>query len=312
MQNIKDIKDIKDIEDILRHCTLCPRECGADRLAGQRGFCGVSGEEILLARAALHFWEEPCISGSEGSGTVFFSGCTLKCIFCQNREISRGQAGKIITVDRLAEIFLELQAKGARNINLVTPTHYLPQIILALDKAKAAGLTLPVVYNTSGYEKPEMLRLLEGYVDIWLPDMKYLTASPAKEYSSAEDYPDRILPALDEMVRQAGTPVFDENGMMKKGVIVRHLCLPGQGNDSRKILRTLAERYGDRIWVSIMNQYTPPPFELPFAHLNRRLTEREYDRLLDFADRNGIRNAFMQEGGAAEESFIPPFDLEGV
>lgn len=303
---------MENIMNVLHSCTLCPRECGADRLAGQKGFCGVSGDQILLSRAALHFWEEPCISGSEGSGTVFFSGCTLKCIFCQNREISRGQAGKLISTERLAEIFLELQAKGARNINLVTPTHYLPQIITALDMAKANGLSLPVVYNTSGYEKVEMLKLLEGYVDIWLPDFKYLTASPAKEYSSAENYPDLILPALDEMVRQAGEPVFDENGMMKKGVIVRHLALPAQGNDSRKILRTLIERYGDRIWVSIMSQYTPPPFELPFANLNRRLTGREYERLVDFADRNGIRNAFVQEGSAAEESFIPPFDLEGV
>ncbi|MBQ4051803.1 MAG: radical SAM protein, partial [Oscillospiraceae bacterium] len=306
MKDVADIEDITDIKDILRHCTLCPRECGADRLAGQKGFCGVSGEEILLSRAALHFWEEPCISGQEGSGTVFFSGCTLKCIFCQNREISRGQAGKLISTDRLSEIFLELQAKGARNINLVTPTHYLPQIIRALDTAKANGLTLPVVYNTSGYEKVEMLRLLEGYVDIWLPDMKYLTPSIAKDYSSAENYPEHILPALDEMVRQTGEPVFDENGMMKKGVIVRHLALPAQGNDSRKILRTLIERYGSRIWISIMSQYTPPPFELSFPNLNRKLTEREYDRLVDFADRNGIRNAFIQEGTAAEESFIPP------
>lgn len=303
---------MENLMEILRHCTLCPRECGADRLAGQKGFCGVSGEDVLLARAALHFWEEPCISGTEGSGTVFFSGCTLKCIFCQNREISRGQAGKLIPVSRLAEIFLELQDKGARNINLVTPTHYLPQIIRALDTAKAQGLTLPVVYNTGGYEKPEMLRLLEGYVDIWLPDMKYLTPSVSKDYSSAADYPDRILPALDEMVRQAGDPVFDANGIMKRGVIVRHLCLPGQGNDSRRILRTLAERYGNRIWISIMSQYTPPPFTLDHPHLNRRLTEREYERLVDFAGRNGIRNAFVQEGSAAEESFIPPFDLEGV
>ncbi|MBR6789628.1 MAG: radical SAM protein [Oscillospiraceae bacterium] len=303
---------MENIMEILRHCTLCPRECGADRLAGQKGFCGVAGEDVLLARAALHFWEEPCISGEEGSGTVFFSGCTLKCVFCQNREISRGQAGKMIPVSRLSKIFLELQEKGARNINLVTPTHYLPQIIRALDDAKAKGLTLPVVYNTSGYEKPETLRLLEGYVDIWLPDMKYLTASPAKKYSAAENYPELILPALDEMVRQAGEPVFDENGLMKRGVIVRHLALPGEGNDSRKILRTLAERYGDRIWISIMSQYTPPPFELPHANLNRKLTVREYERLVDFADRNGIRNAFVQEGSAAEESFIPPFDLEGV
>ena len=303
---------MNDIMDVLKHCTLCPRQCGVDRLAGQRGFCGVAGKDILLARAALHFWEEPCISGTEGSGTVFFSGCTLRCIFCQNREISCGEAGKLIPVSRLAEIFLELQEKGARNINLVTPTHYLPQIILALDMAKANGLTLPVVYNTSGYERVEMLRLLDGYVDIWLPDMKYLTAALAKDYSAAGDYPEHILPALDEMLRQAGKPVFGEDGIMKKGVIVRHLALPAQGNDSRKILRTLSERYGDRIWISIMNQYTPPPFELPFSHLNRRLTEREYDRLLDFADRNGIENAFIQEGGTAEESFIPPFDLEGV
>ncbi|MDD6033526.1 MAG: radical SAM protein [Oscillospiraceae bacterium] len=301
-----------DILGLLRHCTLCPRQCGVNRLAGQKGFCGLAGEHVRLARAALHFWEEPCISGTEGSGTVFFSGCTLRCSFCQNREISRGEAGKEIPIRRLADIYLELQQKGARNINLVTPTHYLPQILVSLRMAREEGLTLPVVYNTSGYELPERLRLLEGMVDVYLPDMKYLSPQLAGRLSAAADYPGHILPALDEMVRQTGEADFDENGMIRRGVIVRHLALPGQGSDSRAVLRTLLERYGNKIWISIMNQYTPPPFPLPDEDLNRRLTAREYDRLLDYALRHGAENAFIQEGGTAEESFIPPFDLEGV
>lgn len=297
---------------MLSHCRLCPRACGVDRLAGERGFCGAVGEEVLAARAALHFWEEPCLSGERGSGAVFFSGCTLRCCFCQNREISRGEAGALISVKRLAEIFLELQQKGAHNLNLVTPTHYVPQIIAALKRAKAAGFSLPVVYNTSGYEQTETLRLLEGFVDIYLPDMKYSSAELSGRLSAAPDYPEQALAALDEMVRQIGAPVFDEDGMMQRGVIVRHLALPGQGRDSRAVLKTLLSRYGDKIWLSIMNQYTPPPFALADEELNRRLTPKEYGRLLDYALRHGAENAFIQEEGTAEESFIPPFDLEGL
>lgn len=299
-------------EDLLKSCALCPRQCGVDRLAGEKGFCGVTGEGVLVARAAPHFWEEPCLSGSRGSGTVFFSGCTLRCLFCQNREISRGEAGKEISTGRLAEIFLELQDRGVHNLNLVTPTHYLPQILTALKWARQKGLKLPVVYNTSGYERPEMLSLLAGQVDIYLPDMKYLSQELAGRFSHAPDYPRWALAALDEMVRQTGAPLFDEEGILKRGVIIRHLALPGQGADSRAVLRELLSRYQDRVYLSIMNQYTPPSFTLPVPELNRRLTHREYHRLVDYAIRLGAENAFIQEGGAAEESFIPPFDLEGV
>ncbi len=297
---------------MLSHCRLCPRACGVNRLAGERGFCGVAGAEVLAARAALHFWEEPCLSGERGSGAVFFSGCTLRCCFCQNREISRGEAGAPVTVERLAEIFLELQQKGAHNLNLVTPTHYVPQIIAALKRAKAAGFSLPVVYNSSGYERVETLQLLAGLVDVYLPDMKYHSGTLAGRLSAASDYPERALAALDEMVRQTGAPAFDSDGMMRRGVIVRHLALPGQGRDSRAVLKTLLSRYGGKIWLSIMNQYTPPPFALDDEGLDRRLTRREYGRLIDYALRHGAENAFIQEEGTAEESFIPPFDLEGI
>ena len=301
-----------EIMELLGSCHLCPRECGVNRLAGERGFCGLAESGVRVARAALHFWEEPCISGENGAGTVFFAGCTLRCIFCQNQAISRGEAGVEISVERLAEIFLELEQKGAANINLVTPTHYLPQIVTALDRAREAGLSLPVVYNTSGYERPEMLRLLEGRVDIYLPDAKYASEELAGSFSHVVNYPRVLLPALDEMVRQTGTLVFDENGMMRKGTIIRHLALPGQGADSRRLLRLLYERYGEQVYFSIMSQYTPPSAPLPVESLNRKLSRREYDRLLDYAISLGMEQAFIQEGGAASESFIPPFDLEGV
>ena len=215
----------EELQTMLKDCHLCPRNCGVDRLAGQKGFCGVDAG-IMVARAALHMWEEPCISGKEGSGAVFFSGCSLGCAFCQNRTISKGQSGKGITVEYLAELFLDLQAQKANNINLVTAGHFLPQVREALILAKEQGLTIPVVYNSSGYEKAEMLRYLEGLVDIYLPDLKYLEADLAGKYSHAKDYPEVAMKALEEMVRQVGMPEFDERGMMKKGVIVRHLLLP--------------------------------------------------------------------------------------
>lgn len=298
--------------ELLRQCKLCPRECGVDRLAGQKGRCGAVGETVKVARAALHYWEEPCISGSRGSGTVFFSYCPLQCVFCQNREISRGDAGKEISVSRLAEIFLELQAKQAHNINLVTPTHYVPQIVLALREAKEKGLSIPVVFNCGGYEKPETLKLLEGLVDIWLPDFKYVSSEHAAKYSHAADYLEWAKPALAEMVRQAGKPVFDIHGMMTRGVIVRHLVLPGMAKESKKILRYLHRTYGDRIYLSIMSQFTPLENVADYPEINRTVTESEYENLLDFAINIGIENAFIQEGTAADESFIPPFDCEGV
>ena len=301
----------EELQTMLKECHLCPRNCGVDRLTGQKGFCGVDAG-IMVARAALHMWEEPCISGKEGSGAVFFSGCSLGCAFCQNRTISKGQSGKVITVEHLAELFLNLQAQKANNINLVTAGHFLPQVREALILAKEQGLTIPVVYNSSGYEKAEMLRYLEGLVDIYLPDLKYLEADLAGKYSHAKDYPEVAMKALEEMVRQVGMPEFDERGMMKKGVIVRHLLLPGHVRNSKKVLEYLYGTYGDQIYISLMSQYTPMPAMKDDPQLSRKVTDREYDRLLDHAISLGVTNCFIQEGETAKESFIPEFNGEGV
>ena len=297
---------------LLSNCILCPRKCGSDRISGKTGYCGMPAN-LMVARAALHMWEEPCISGATGSGTVFFSGCNLKCVYCQNHSIALGDCGKAITIQRLAEIFLELQEKGAANINLVTPTHYIPQIRQTLILAKENGLTLPIVYNTGSYESIDALRLLEGLVDIYLPDLKYYSSDLSLEYSHAGDYFQVATAAIAEMCRQVGSPVFDEDtGMMKRGMIVRHLVLPGQTKDSKKILRHLYETFGNNIYISIMNQYTPLPHVAQIPELNRSVTLEEYDRVINFALHLGIQNAFIQEGETATESFIPPFDLEGV
>lgn len=301
----------EELQTMLKECHLCPRNCGVDRLAGQKGFCGVDAG-IMVARAALHMWEEPCISGKEGSGAVFFSGCSLGCAFCQNRTISKGQSGKVITVEHLAELFLDLQGQKANNINLVTAGHFLPQVREALILAKEQGLTIPVVYNSSGYEKAEILRYLEGLVDIYLPDLKYLEADLAGKYSHAKDYPEVAMKALEEMVRQVRTPEFDERGMMKKGVIVRHLLLPGHVRNSKKVLEYLYGTYGDQIYISLMNQYTPMPAMKDDPQLSRKVTDREYDRLLDHAISFGVTNCFIQEGETAKESFIPEFNGEGI
>ena len=297
--------------ELTERCELCPRRCGANRLAGKNGFCG-GGKEVKVARAALHFWEEPCISGEEGSGTVFFSGCTMRCVFCQNREISRGEAGKLVSIERLAEIFLELQKKGANNINLVTPMHYAPQITAALDIARKNGLHLPIVWNTGGWELPESVEAVKNYSDIWLTDFKYFDNSLADKFSNAKNYFENASASLKKMLEQTGEPVFDDDGMMKKGIIVRHLVLPGHTDDSKKVLRWLWENFGDKIWISIMNQYTPLCSEEKFPELSRKVTDEEYDEVVDFAVSLGIENAFVQDGEAVSESFIPPFDLEGV
>lgn len=300
------------ITELMSDCTLCPRRCHADRASGRTGFCGQT-DRIRAARAALHFWEEPCISGSCGSGTVFFSGCNMQCVFCQNHEIAVGEAGREISIGRLSEIFLELQEKGAANINLVTAGHFLPQICLALERAKSDGLSIPVVYNTGSYEEVSSLRLLEGLVDIWLPDLKYYSPELSARYSAAPDYFSVATAAIAEMFRQTGAPEFDPaTGLMKRGIIVRHLVLPGQTADSKKILRYLHTAYGNSVYISIMNQYTPLPQVAEIPELNRRVTDEEYGRVLIFADRIGIENGFMQEGGAAAESFIPPFDDTGI
>lgn len=301
---------IEQVNEAMQCCTICPRNCGVNRLSSQTGFCGQTAE-LIGARAALHFWEEPCISGTNGSGAVFFSGCNLKCVFCQNHSIALGSCGMALTGEKLIEIFLSLQEKGAHNINLVTPTHFIPQILHALSLAREEGLHLPVVYNTSSYEKVETLQWLEGSVQIYLPDLKYFSPELSLRYSHASDYFNVASKAIEEMLRQVGEPTFDENGLMKKGVIVRHMLLPGQSKDTKKVLRFLHETFGDRIYISIMNQYTPMP-DVYVDELHRRITTTEYEKILNFADKIGIRNGFMQEGNTSLESFIPPFDYEGL
>ena len=298
-------------ETAMSECILCPRKCHVDRLAGKTGFCGQTAE-LTAARAALHFWEEPCISGKSGSGTVFFSGCNIRCAFCQNHNIALGRSGRTLTQERLSEIFLELQDKGANNINLVTPTHFTPQIACALEHAKNHGLSIPVVYNTGSYEEVGSLRMLDGLIDIYLPDLKYYSSELSLQYSHAADYFEKATAAIAEMFRQVGTPIFSSDSLMKRGMIVRHLLLPGQTKDSKKILRYLHETYGNDIYVSIMNQYTPLSHVAEIPALNRRVTEEEYQRVLLFAERIGIELGFMQEGEAASESFIPEFDGEGL
>lgn len=297
----------------MSECMLCPRKCGADRSGGKAGYCGET-DCVRLARAALHMWEEPCISGEKGSGTVFFTGCTLRCVYCQNHEIAAGEVGKAVSIGRLSEIFLELQAKSANNINLVTPSHFVPQIIEALKRAKRDGLRIPVVYNTSGYENVSTLQMLEGYVDVYLPDFKYSDREHAKRYSGAADYPQKAEAALAEMVRQTGPPQFDGHGMMKKGIIVRHLLLPGCLEDAKRIVRYLYKTYGNQIYMSLMNQYTPLDSldKEKYPEIARKVSDRAYDSLVNYAIELGVEQAFIQEGDTAKESFIPPFTLEGV
>lgn len=295
-------------------CDLCPRKCLVDRKKGEKGICGQT-ENLKVARAALHFWEEPCISGDAGSGAVFFSGCPLHCVFCQNENIANGTVGKEISLERLVDIFLELQEKRANNINLVTPGHFVPQIVKALDQARKEGLTLPVVYNTSSYETVDTIKMLEGYVDIYLPDFKYMSQVLSKKYSHAPDYAEVAKAAIAEMVRQTGKAVFvngDEDNLILRGTIVRHLTLPGCMEDSMQILKYLHETYGDMIYISIMNQFTPLSNLEKYPELNRRITDEEYETLVDYAIEIGIENGFIQEGDTAEESFIPAFDCEGV
>ena len=291
----------------LSHCTLCPRLCGADRINGELGYCRASAK-IKIARSALHFWEEPCISGEHGSGTVFFSHCTLKCVFCQNYNISTENKGKIIAVSELADCFLDLQTQGANNINLVTPTHYVPLIIQALDLAKANGLTLPILYNTSGYENVETIKALDGYIDIYMPDMKYFDNKYAVKYSNAPDYFNIAKSAIREMYNQVGKPVFDENGIMQKGMIIRHLMLPGLLFDTKKIIDYIYREYKNNVYVSLMSQYTPLEHVKRFPELNKKLNPKHYNAMINYCTDLGMENVYIQDGEAASESFIPPFE----
>ena len=296
-------------------CRLCPRDCGKDR-KDSFGVC-LEPDRLFIARAALHMWEEPCISGERGSGAVFFSGCPLKCVFCQNHDISTSKVGKEISIERLIQIFFELKEKGANNINLVTPTHYIPHIAIAGLIAKEKGLNIPFVYNTSGYEKSESLDLLKDVVSVFLPDFKYLKKETASKYSKAPDYPDVAKKALEKMVSMVGAPVFDKDtGLIKSGVIVRVLVLPEHTNEAIDIIKYLYETYKDDIYISIMSQYTPIPSILPkdkeYDSLRRKITKREYDKVINAALDLGVKNAFFQEGDVCKESFIPSFDYEGV
>ena len=292
-----------EISSVMKHCTLCPRECGADRNKGH-GFCG-EGSTVRIARAALHMWEEPCISGKRGSGTVFFSGCTLRCVFCQNYEISHEGKGFAVTERQLAECFLRLKEQGAHNINLVNPTHFVPQILSALDIAGDMGI--PVVYNSGGYEKPETLDMLRGKVSVFLPDLKYFDSALSMKYSSAADYYERAFSAIEKMYELAGRPVFGADGIMQSGVIVRHLILPNCRRDSIALMERLAERFapGD-IMVSLMCQYTPVYRAKEFHELSRRVSAFEYKTVAEVLERTGF-DGFVQERGSAEEEYIPEF-----
>ena len=295
-------------------CNLCPRNCMAKRTEGKRGYC-LCDDKLLVARAALHMWEEPCISGRAGSGTVFFSGCNLRCVYCQNHEIAAAGKGIELTIEELSDTFLSLQEKGAANINLVTPDPYVMEIAEAVMLARENGLLIPVVYNGSGYEKKEVIENLKGIVDIFLTDFKYMDSEAAGKYSFAEDYPEVAKEALHAMVELTGEPVFDSKGMMQKGVIVRHLLLPGHKKNAKAVIQYVYETYGDRVYLSLMNQYTPFErlLEKPeYAGLCRKVTKREYEAVVDFALSLGVRNAFIQEGDTAKESFIPEFNGEGV
>lgn len=290
-------------------CRLCGRQCGRDRTAGETGFCRM-GATPVLARAALHFWEEPPISGTRGTGAIFFSGCSLGCLYCQNREISRTGAGVPVSEARLAELMLSLAGQGAHNIDLVTPTHFTPSVIAAVAQARERGLRLPVVYNTGSYDTQQTVEALRHTVDIYLPDLKYARAQTAAALSAAPDLVEVSRAAIEAMVRQVGPPVLDAAGMMQRGVIVRLLLLPGHLAEAKLSLSYLYRTYGNDVFISLMNQYTPMP-GMP-RPLDRRVTRAEYRELIEFADRLGVTQAFVQEEGCAEESFIPPFDRTGL
>lgn len=291
--------------DHLTHCHLCPRACGADRTR-TRGLCGAN-DRVEAARASLHLWEEPPLSGTRGAGTVFFSHCSLGCVFCQNRQISRREAaGQALTTDELADVFLSLERRGAHNIDLVTGAHYVPQIIQALERAKARGLTLPIVYNSSGYESMEALRLLDGWIDIYLPDYKYYSSYYAARYSHAPDYRETAVAAIGEMVRQTGAPRYDADGLLTRGTVIRHLMLPGLAGDTAQVLRDIAQRFGETALVSLMRQYTPFGMQ-DWPELDRTITDAEYEDACALFRALGL-GGFFQQGDSIGESFIPAFD----
>ena len=299
-------EEVISVNELLK-CNICPRNCNVNRINNELGFCKCSSE-IKIANYSLHKWEEPCISGVNGSGTVFFSYCNMQCVYCQNYEISKLHKRKVISINDLVNIYLELQKKGALNINLVTPTHYAPLIKKSLIIAKTKELTIPIVYNTSSYEKVSTLKSLEGLIDIYLPDLKYYDNELGLKYSFAKDYFEYASKAIAEMYRQVGKPVF-KNGIMQKGLIVRHLVLPGHVEESKKIIKYLYDTYKNNIYISIMNQFTPVN-KTNYNNLNRPVTEEEYDEVVNYAYDIGVRKAFIQEGETCKDSFIPIFTDE--
>ena len=301
------ILGVMDMLENFNECKLCPKNCLVNRNCGQKGFCQ-AGNEITIAKYYLHKWEEPCITGKNGSGTIFFSYCNLRCLFCQNYEISELNKGIGISVDRFSEICMELQNMGATNINLVTPTHFVPLIVEGIKKARGLGLRIPIVYNSSGYENVDTIKMLDGIIDVYLPDFKYFNDEYAVKYSRCKNYFKYASEALDLMVRQKGKCIFDKDGNMVSGVIVRHLLIPNMEEDTKKILKYLYDRYGDKIYISIMNQYTPVR-KCKYDELNNRVEEGIYDDIIDYAWDIGIRNAFVQEEGTQSDSFIPNWDL---
>lgn len=298
------------MNELYNSCELCPRKCHINRNT-TKGICS-NTSTLKVARSALHYFEEPSISGTNGSGTIFFSGCNLKCCYCQNKEISNDNFGINISVERLSELMLELQVKNANNINLVTPTHFVPSIIEAIKLARANGLSIPIVYNTSGYENINTIKLLAGYVDIYLTDFKYFDNKLGEDLSKVKNYFEVASLALSEMYKQVGINKFNDNGMMTKGIIVRCLVLPTKGNDTKKIINYLYKKYQDNIYLSIMNQYTPVTKSTNFPFLNNKVSDSEYDDIINYALDLGVINAYIQEGETSDESFIPPFDLEGL
>lgn len=297
--------------NLLKNCNLCIRKCNIDRINGEIGFCRAT-DRVKIARASLHMWEEPPISGDIGSGTVFFSNCNLKCVFCQNHEISQESIGKDITIERLADIFLELQDKNAANINLVTPTHYVPHIIEAIDIARTKGLSIPILYNTNSYDSVETIKLLKGYIDVYLPDFKYFNDKYAIKYSNAPRYEENIIPVLKEMYNQVGPVQFDNNGFITKGIIIRHLMLPGLLFDSKKILDKIYSVFQDNVYISIMNQYTPMFNASKYPEINKSLNPKHYDALIDYASSIGITKGFIQESGTNSTAYVPNFNFEGI
>ena len=297
--------------NLYENCTLCPRNCRVDRTSVKTVYC-VMTSDITAALASVHMWEEPPISGTNGSGTIFFSGCNLRCVFCQNHDISSENFGKTLSVERLSEIMLERQAAGVHNINLVTGVHFTPSIVEAVQRARENGLKIPIVYNSGGYESVETLKMLEGIVDIYLPDIKYYSKELSSKYSKAPDYFLRASEAVKEMYRQTGENTFDENGMLKKGVIIRHLVLPSCKSDSFKILDWIRSEIGEEAYVSILNQYVPVYKASEFKEINRRLMSLEYTRVIDHFFEIGLKNGYMQEKSSASSKYTPLFDLSGV